>query len=411
MKWFSSGYRGLNENHRMRAAEILQNSLGAVLTPLHAYRRDALQVAVTALIGGGRLVLMDMARRCEGYQYVKAPLKRLDRLLSNPRLHAERVLFYRGVAHALIRCPHPLIIVDWSPIKDGRDFYLLRAAVPVSGRAITVLESVHPAQQQASPKVEREFLRTLATILPAGTQPILVTDAGFRGPWCDSVTSFGWSWITRLRNRTHVRQTSGNTWTHCKTLYAQATGKPRDMGLYDVAKTSPVTARVIVCRKSARGRHQTTRSGKIARRKTSLAAANREGEPWILLCSPGLALNAKHVVKAYTQRMQIEQTFRDTKSTQFGYAFECSLTRTIARMEILLLLQMLAVFVSWISGLLAIQNDMTNRLNPYRSRRRLYSIVRLGREALVTGWLTDIRLPRRICLPDLLAIGLAVEAE
>lgn len=395
----------------MRAAEILQNNFGDVLSSIHAYRREALQVAVTALIGGGRLVLMDLARRCEGYRFVKAPLKRLDRLLSNPHLHAERLTFYRRAAHALIRSPHPLIIVDWSPIKDGRDFYLLRAAVPVSGRAITVLESVHPAQQQASPKVEREFLRILATILPAGTQPILVTDAGFRGPWCASVSALGWGWITRLRNRTHVRQTSGNAWVPCKNLYAQATGKPRELGLYDVAKSSPLTARVVVYRKAAKGRHQTTRQGNIARRKLSVSAANREREPWILLCSPGLQINAKHVVKAYTQRMQIEQTFRDTKSTQFGYAFECSLTRTIPRMEILLLIQMLAVFVSWITGLLATLNDMGCWLDPHRSKRRLYSIVRLGREALINGWLAGIRLPRRICLSDLLANEWTTGAE
>lgn len=367
----------------MRAAEILQNRLGSVFTSMHAYRRTALQIAVTALLGGGRLVLMDMARRCEGYRYVKAPLKRLDRLLSNPHLHAERVSFYRGVAHALIRSAHPLIIVDWSPIKDGRDFYLLRAAVPVSGRTITVLESIHPACEQASPNVEREFLNTQAITLPVGTQPILVTDAGFRGPWCESVSLFGWWWITRLRNRTQVCQIAGNAWIPCKNLYAQATGKARGIGLYDVAKSSPVAARVVVYRQPAKGRHQVTRQGKIARRKVSQAAANREREPWILLCSLELPLNAKQIVKAYGQRMQIEQTFRDLKSTQFGYAFECSLTRSVTRIEILLLIQMLAVFVSWITGLLAIQNDMGRRLNPYRSQQRLYSIVWLGREALV----------------------------
>lgn len=389
----------------MRASQILQNSFGEVFSSIHAYRRSALALSVDALVGCGRLVLMDMARRCEGYEFVKPALKRMDRLLGNPRLHAERTLFYGAAAAVVCRGPHPLILIDWSPVKDGRDFYLLRAAVPVNGRAVTVFESVHPAAAQASREIERKFLQQLADILPVGVQPILVTDAGFRGPWCESVSALGWWWITRLRNRTQVCHTAGNTWIPCKSLYAQATGKARDIGLYDVAKSSPVSARVVVYRKPAQGRHQITRQGKVARRKISQAAANREREPWILLCSPDLPRDARQVVQAYGQRMQIEQTFRDLKSTRFGYGFECSLTRSAARMEVLLLIQMLAVFVSWVAGMLAIQNDMERRLDPCRNRRRSYSIVRIGREALIDRWLTDIRLPRRRCLSNLLLIA------
>lgn len=61
---------------------------------MHALRREVLVKAVDALIGGRRLTLIDVARSWPGATRVRAPLKALDRLLSNTHLHTEREQIY-----------------------------------------------------------------------------------------------------------------------------------------------------------------------------------------------------------------------------------------------------------------------------------------------------------------------------
>ena len=167
----------------MRATGVLQKCLSSPLRSMHTARAQVLLRSVEALIAGRRLTLMDLARAWPGAMKVRAPLKALDRLLSNPHLHAERAPIYAEMARWLWVRPRSVIVVDWSPATGDRRWQLLRAAVPVGGRTITVLECVMPMEKQASPAVEKVFLQALAAMVPARCTPIIVTDAGFRAPW------------------------------------------------------------------------------------------------------------------------------------------------------------------------------------------------------------------------------------
>ena len=84
--------------------------------------------------------------------------------------------------------------------------------------------------------------------------------------------------------------------------------------------------------------------------------------------------------------MQIELSFRDLKSHRYGHAFEDSLTRKDKRIEVLLLLHTMAAFASWLVGMACETAGIDQWLAPFRSKRRLYSIMRLGREALLRRW-------------------------
>lgn len=161
----------------MRATQVLQKCLGDALEGMHALRERVLLRATEALIAGRRLTLMDIARSWPGAERVRAPLKALDRLLGNRHLHAERERIYGGMARWLARGPRPVIVIDWSDLKADGSWFLLRAAVPIGGRALPVLDMVFPAGQQGTPKAEKHFLDRLKSVLPAGVCPILVTDA------------------------------------------------------------------------------------------------------------------------------------------------------------------------------------------------------------------------------------------
>lgn len=75
----------------------------------------------------------------------------------------------------------------------------------MGGRTLTILDMIFPDGQQGSPAAEKQFLQRLATLIPEGVKPILVTDAGFRAPWFRAVEAMGWYWLGRLRHRTLVK--------------------------------------------------------------------------------------------------------------------------------------------------------------------------------------------------------------
>src|ERR1044071_6465208 len=118
------------------AAAVLQKCFSPVFELMHAARARALIKAVQALILSRRLILMDMARAWPGADQVRAPLKCLDRLLSNSHLHEQREALYAQLTGWLVRTASPIILVDWSTLHGDCRWYLLRAAVPVGGRTI-----------------------------------------------------------------------------------------------------------------------------------------------------------------------------------------------------------------------------------------------------------------------------------
>ncbi len=74
-----------------------------------------------------------------GQAYPKHAIKRVDRLLGNQHLRAERPLFYWVILRALLgSMKHPLILVDWSRIDAPGNAFLLRAAIPLAGRSFPI---------------------------------------------------------------------------------------------------------------------------------------------------------------------------------------------------------------------------------------------------------------------------------
>lgn len=375
----------------MRASRVLQKCLSGSLGGMHALRARVLLRAVEALLAGRRLTLIDVARSWPGAERVRAPLKAFDRLLSNRHLHAERERVYADMARWLLRSERPVIVIDWSDLKADKAWCLLRAAVPVGGRTLPVLDMVFPGREQGAPAAEKRFLQRLKTLVPEASRPILVTDAGYRSPWFRAVSALGWDWVGRLRHRTLVKpvdiEDRDEEWVPCRALYQLASSTPRDMGLMDTVRNAPWVCRVVVYRKPPKGRKHRNLDGQIARSRSSRQAAAREREPWLLVASPELAhLTARQLVSLYARRMQIEMSFRDLKSHRYGQGFEDSLTRSGRRIEILLLVNALAAFASWLAGMACEATGIAHWLMPAKSKRRLYSILRVGREALVRRW-------------------------
>jgi hypothetical protein len=127
----------------------------------------------------------------------------MDRLPGNKAIHAKRMeIDGRLAAGWLDGIGTLLIVVDWSPVTTDQKWQLLRASVAVEGRSVTLYEEVHPQHRLGSRWVQQRFLGSLARLIPAGCEPIILTDAGFRSPWFGAVERRHWHWIGRIRNPT-----------------------------------------------------------------------------------------------------------------------------------------------------------------------------------------------------------------
>lgn len=370
----------------MHAVTVLQKCLSNVFDRMHAARARALLGAVAALLLGRRLTLIDLARAWPGASHVRAPLKRLDRLLGNTYLGREAEYCYAATARWLVRGSRPIIVIDWSDLKTDGSLHLLRAGIPVGGRTLTVLEAIYPERQKNSPRAERQFLQRLRALLPSDAKPIIVTDAGFRAPWFRAVTKLGWDYVGRLRNRTLVKLTARACWVANRSLHREAKTQPKRFQAVHIVRNAPWCCDLVLVRKRRRGRKSLTARGARARSRKSRKAEAANREPWLLATS--LAdFSSRQVTAIYAKRMQIEESFRDLKCDRFGCAFHYSLTRTSKRLSILLLLHALATFVAWLTALASdAQTDERYGGIITPRQRRHYSRLRLGWEALRQRW-------------------------
>ncbi|MFM2487006.1 transposase [Celerinatantimonas yamalensis] len=79
-------------------------------------------------------------------------------------------------------------------------------------------------------------------------------------------------------------------------------------------------------------------------------------EPWLLVTNvPHSILNQVQLTRLYAKRMQIEESFRDLKSTSYGIALRHNRTRCTKRLSILLLIALLAEILMGWNGLIAVQ--------------------------------------------------------
>lgn len=370
----------------MQAQQVLHKLLMNTCPTMHKTRRDSLRVNVMAALSGTRLTVTDLGRSIQSPASQKHCIKRADRLLSNPHLHQESRLVYAELSGLFIGAlTRPVVIIDWSDLDDCKRHFLLRASLAVDGRSVTLYEEVHTLKSKEKPKTHLGFMKTLKSMLPDTCRPIIVSDAGFRVPWFRLVESFGWDWIGRVRNRTFVQWQADEvedkaSWFPCKTLYTRATQRPQRLRAARLARSNPIDCQLIVYKASAKGRVHKNRLGQKAMNSYSRKHAAAGKEPWLLATSlPVTSTLAKRVVACYSQRMQIEESFRDVKSTRFGLSLELHLTWQVERLQSLLLIAHLALLVAWLLGK---ATELTGQHWQYQAntikKRRVLSTIFIG---------------------------------
>jgi len=367
----------------MRVERILGEIWTRCRDQIHVVRVAAVLAAVEGLLRVARLSVTAVGRGIVNGARPKHGIKRIDRLLSNPHLYRDRRTVFSAIAaQLLVGIDRPVILVDWTDLVGG--FQGLVAAVPFSGRALPIYAEVHEKKLLGNSRIEAQFLQMLKSLLPLGCRPIVVTNAGFRGPQFCSVTALGWDFVGRLRGSVSMRDADGQV-TSKAALYREARSIPRDRGLFRLflsrrtARERPVSARLVLFHKNRRLRPRATHSPLTSRAKRKAAQGARE--PWLLATSL-TAASAAAVVGIYRKRMQIEETFRDTKNHRWGWSLRDARCTHAHRLATLLLVASLAMLAATLLGQAAERQGIHRHYQANTSRQRVLSLFVLALQIL-----------------------------
>ena len=376
----------------MQVLRLLHKWSVEQVSGVHMGRRAALWVGVEALLRGRQLWLTALGRHVRGAANERHRIKRMDRLLGNRHMNAEREQWYGWLCRQMVGATvRPVIVVDWSDLDERKELYVLRAALAVGGRALPIYEEVH--QRYGDAALHRRFLKRLSRLLGAHCRPIVVTDAGFRVWWFELVAQQGWHYVGRVRNRELVCRVNTHTWQSNTRLRRGASTRARSLGTWLLSKKRALATSFYLYKGKAKGRVDITRHGQRARSGHSRKAAKRAHEPWLLVSNlPEHSGVAKQVVALYRQRMQIEEGFRDLKAPRHGFALRQNTGRDPERVANLLLLAALAMYALWLLGLHGERFGLHRALqaNTVRTRRTL-SVFFVGSRLLANA--VRIRAP------------------
>ena len=365
----------------MHAQRVCHKIMKNALDWMHTLRRDALNACVLAAIDGRRLSVTGLGRAIDSPAKEKHCIKRADRLLSNINLYREYHDIYHTFTRLIVGATHrPVILVDWSDMDTCKRHFLLRAAIAIEGRSLTLYEEVHTIDTKEKPKAHKALLKRLKDMLPPGSSPILVSDAGFRTPWFKAIEKMGWDWVGRIRNRHMIKHPENSDWIDCKTYYQHATKTAKYLGNVQLTRQNPIDCELVIYKGKCKGRVKNNQLGERDRSAHSKKNADREREPWLLATSLKVTSKlATQVVNIYKTRMQIEEGFRDNKSLRYGLGFELNQTKNTRRLQMLLLIASLATFVLWILGTMAKQSEQhwQYQANTVKDRNVL-SVIYLG---------------------------------
>lgn len=364
----------------MRAMQIIQRQFESDLPGVHRARMRLVFAAVFSALRCGQLSLTSLGRAVAERTTHKHGIKRIDRLFGNTHLHDERLLFYAAIARRIIAPgSSPPIIVDWTAITPK--FWALVAAVSFHGRAITVYAETHQISRYMKPQVNAAFVRRLKAVLPRGCAPVILADAGFRAPFMRLVQDLGWDYVVRVRGTVFLRQRRDRDWKPPSVFFELTGTRPKDFDHVEMSRQGPFTTRLVGWRRRIHHRkyHSVIRHSVADWRERRAAH-----EPWLLATS--LTVESSRVVALYARRMQIEETFRDTKNPRFGMSLVHARPTREDRADVLLLLGSLAHLCALLLGIAAeaAKLDRGYQANTLVSRRVL-SLVTIGRLVFNSG--------------------------
>jgi hypothetical protein len=352
----------------MRVEAMVRELISGCSSVVHAVRLGTVVKLVEGIIRGGRLSPATIGRSLRGSALAKHEIKRVDRLLGNPKMSGDRQRLFLGMAHRLLRgAERPVILVDWTQACGTH--VALVAAVPIGGRALPIYTEVHPLKKLGNAAVEKRFLCALKAIVPPECRCIIVSDAGFKGPFFSAILKCGWDFLGRVRGTTKAIAATGEKISK-QEFYARASTTPIELGAFGLFVKQRIPCRLVLVRK--RRRPGPKRPPPACKEERELRQSALD--PWLLATSLSDG-DAAEVVRLYAKRMQIEETFRDAKNHRFGWSLGTVRLSTPARAAVLLALAALAFLVITLIGMAVERSGRHRAYQANTEKRRVLSFM------------------------------------
>lgn len=246
----------------------------------------------------------------------KHAIKQVDRLLSNRRI----VIwdwFAQWVAYVVADRKEILVALDWTEFDDDRQATIALYLVTSHGRATPLVwKTIDKSKLKGRRgEYELEVVGRLHELLPRDVDVMLLADRAFGDQsffgWLDSI---GWGYVIRFRKIIAVT--------------FQGTSKP-------AGEWVPLGGQAKMLREVLFTKDKTPVAAVVLKHQKGMK------EAWCLATNRP-ELGAAEVVKRYSRRFTIEETFRDLKDNHFGMGLSATHIGTPERRDRLLFIAAVA---------------------------------------------------------------------
>lgn len=368
---------------KMFAEKLLFNALVEGCPFIHENRLNAVIDVSMALRDSQNLTLSEIGRALKGESKIKHKIKKVDRLEGNTKLHEELNSLYIGLSNYvftyLSQDKNVPIIIDVCFMKDDRAIQMLSAEVASKGRSIPLYRKVF--REGELKEQTQDFLRELSFCVPKERKIIIVMDAGFYCEWFKTIESFGWFWICRIRQGKSFKFIDSSDWHTVKEFIPQVKEKTTNYEQIILTRKHKHPCRLITTKRSPKGRVRKDSRGNTNGRVGSGRYRDAAREPWLLATNlPEHDHKAVEIVNFYSKRMQIEESFRDLKSHQFGLSARYIRTKCIHRWGVKMLLAAIVQITYWVIGVIGHSQGMQTRYQANTVKdKKVFSYFTLGR--------------------------------
>lgn len=366
----------------MFAEELLFDALVEGCPFIHQNRLNAVLDVAQALSASQSLSSSKIGRHITGQSNVKHKIKKVDRLEGNPKLHQELNTLYKGLSDYVLtylsQDKDLPIVIDVCFMKDDRAIQMLSAEVASKGRSIPLYRKVFKEGELKTQT--HDFLAALSHCVPQGREIIIIMDAGFYDEWFKTIESYGWYWVCRVRQGKSFRFKGSEQWMTVREFIPQVKARTASYDEIALTRRHKHLCRLVTTRRSAKGRSVKVSRGKTTTKLASGRYRSSAVEPWLLATNLPEHYKGAQIVNLYSKRMQIEESFRDVKSPQFGLSARHIRTTCTYRWSVKMLLAAITQITYWIIGVIGHSQDMQRvfQANTVRDKK-VFSYFTLGK--------------------------------
>lgn len=362
--------------------QLLFNALVAGCPFIHENRINAVLEVSSALKEGTNLSLSEMGRHLKGPSDIKHKIKKVDRLEGNKNLHEELSTLYQALSSYvftyLSQDKELPIVIDVCFMKDDRAIQMISAEVATKGRTLPLYRTLFK-EGELKDQTER-FLKELAHCVPKNRKVIIIMDAGFHCEWFKIIESLGWFWVCRVRQGKHLKCSEVASWISVKEYLPLVKERTTNYDHILLTKEHEYPCRLVTTKRVPKGRVLKDSRGNTNGKGASGRYKSAAKEPWLLTTNLPSEYKAVQIVTLYSKRMQIEESFRDIKSHQFGLCGRYIRTKCVHRWGVKMLLAAIVQITYWVIGVIGHSQGMQRifQANTVRDKK-VFSYFTLGK--------------------------------